>query len=316
LCLIATSLQAAQKPQDPVLWFVTEDGKPTEHFRKLLELSDIYSPSDRLPEIVQKTQNAWIKVIQGKNGKERLDMQDSPDEVKIRDSVESIAREIGLFDARKPSLSHYDYAVCHGAFLDGVQGRVQELVEAWNEGIRFDSLVFLTGERTLRKEQQDSLSKLMGEEPLPSGTPYETEYDMCKLVWEKAKVPEEMRKALIGKVVFVNAKRPDGQERPNTKDTITTWLTEYHPQPGTVIAFSYPMVWTYQQVAGATILGKEYPLDTCAKAVTEEMLLVQKPRIVSLVHDTVAKVLYEAVKTQSFTESQGSKPASGGSHHH
>lgn len=299
LCLLSVSLDATQNCRDPVSWFVTEDGKPTEPLRKLLVLSDLYHPSDRLAEIVQKTQKNWIKVLQGKNGKERVDMLDSQDEVKIRESVEAIAREIGLFDARKPALRHYTYAVCHGAFLDGVKGRVAELVEAWNDGIRFDSLVFLTGERYLRKEEQDALSKLIVTESFASGTPYETEYDMCKLVWERVQVPEEMRNALAGKVVFVNAKRPEGQERPNTKDTITTWLAEYHPQPGTVLAFSYPMIWTYQQVAGAQILGKEYPLDTCAKAATEEMLQAQKPRIVSLVHDTVAKVLYEAQGSQS-----------------
>src|SRR5262245_52811497 len=103
--------------RDPARRFITADDKPTEPLIKLLKLSNLYDPNDRLPEIVQKTQKAWIKVIQGRDGKERTDLQDSPVEIAIRAEVEAIAKEIGLFNAREPALRKYSYGVCHGAFL-------------------------------------------------------------------------------------------------------------------------------------------------------------------------------------------------------
>lgn len=291
--------------RDVASFFVTPDNKPTMRLIALLTLDGLYDEKDTLADIVCKTQKNWIQVQQGANGKERPDLKDDARRIELRHKVEELATELGLFETRAPLLKRYDYGICLGAFLDGVRSRVKELVDQWQSGVRFDSLIFLTGQRYLRKAQgqEDSIEKLTNpaQSPLPfkanwklaEDAKYETEYDLCRIVWEQSEIPEEMQKALAGKVVFVNAPRPHGKERPSTKDTYEKWLNEYQPKPGTVLAISHPMLWSYQQLTGENMLGPDFPLDTCAKAATAQVRLAQKERIVSLVEDTIAKCLYE-----------------------
>lgn len=290
--------------RDPSHLFITKEGNPTPPLIELLKLDGLYEENDTLADIVQKTQEKWVAVFQGRGNKERTDLQDTTEQQEVREKVEAIARSMGLFAQRKPALAHYDYGVCLGSFLDGVRMHLRQLVRAWEDGVRFDSLVFLTGERYLRKNpgQQDDLEKLkdQSQSPLPfkqgwnfpESAKVETEYDMVKIIWDQIQLPKDMAEALEDKVVFVNAPR-GSQERPSTKDTYELWLKEFNPPPGTVLAASYPMLWTYQQLAGENVLGRNYPLDTIAPAVTEKELDRHKHAIVSLVHDTVAKCLYE-----------------------
>ena len=298
------------KQPDPARWFITDDGKPTKRLILLLQLDTLYDPNDHLEEIVAKTQKAWVQTIQGQNNKERTDLQDTAEQEKKRLETEKIVQEIGLFNARTPALKHYQYAACLGGYVDGVRKGLAELIEAWQSGIRFDSLIFFTGERYLRKEpgREDSLERLCNPQSsaltikagwkMPEDAPYETEYDMCKLIWDQTELPEDMRLALGDKVIFVNAARPVGRERPSTKDAYIAWVKEYNPAPGTVLAISHPLLWTYQQIAGENSLGPNYPLDTCAKAVSEQDRQRHQQRIVSLVQDTAGKCLYELLERQ------------------
>jgi hypothetical protein len=301
--------EALLEKQNPAYLFVTPEGALTPQVVELLALDGIYDPQDSLDKVVEKTQERWIAVRQGKNQIERTDLVDSPERVLIREKVVAVATQMGLFKEVSPLLSHYSYGVCLGAFLDGVRLRLAELVTQWKRGIRFDSLVFLTGERYLRKGQgeKDDFEALCNPalSPLPfkpGWTPppadqlvYETEYDMVKLVWDQVQIPEEMLKALKEHVVFVNASKGDA-ERASTADTYKTWLTAFHPQPGTVLAPSHPLLWCHQQLVGAYLLGPQYPLNTIAPAASEKMLRFYQKAIVSLIFDTVAKCLYEIHK--------------------
>lgn len=302
LCIVScTSVQT-----DPRTLFVTDDRQPTPYVIDLLKLDGLYDPNDSLDDIVHKTQKNWIAVIQGKEGKERADLVDSPQRQQIYKQVFALTEQIGLFAERKPIRQNYRYGICLGAFLSGVRSRLADLVDAWQQGVRFESLVFLTGERYLRKGpgQQDDFAALCDPSlsPLPfkkdwqspnlDSIAYETEYDMVRLVWDQVQLPEDMASALEGKVIFVNA--PKGKAaRPSTKDTYTTWLNEYHPEPGSIFVTSYPLIWSYQHLAAVNILGKNYPLDTAAKALSDDDIKQYYKAMVSLVFDTVAKCLYE-----------------------
>lgn len=302
---LTTVRQQLAKRSNPARWFITENGKPTEHLVELLKLDNLYDPNDRLEQIVAKTQKAWVQCVQGQNNKERTDLKDTVQQQEIRQKVEAIVQELGLFDERKPALDHYTYGSCLGAFLDGVRMRLSYLIEEWKKGKRFDELVFFSGERYLRKEpgREDDIEQLKNPKSspltlkagwkMPENAPYETEYDMCKLVWDQTEIPEDMKTALEGRIVFVNAPRPAGKERPSTKDCYLKWMNDNKPQPGTMLAPSHPVIWTYQQLAGENILGDQYPLDTCAHAATPEMRKIYQEKIVSLVQDTAAKCLYE-----------------------
>lgn len=291
--------------RDALRMFVTEQDQLTPEVITLLKLDHLYDPQDDLTVVVEKTQAKWLAVRRGDPQKERSDLVDSPEQVAIRDDVVKVADRMGLFKAQDPLLQKYDYAVCLGAFLNGVRSRLAHIVELWQQGIRFESLVFLAGERTLRKGpgQVDDYAFFLDptKSPLPfkpnwSPPPsdqvvYETEYDMVRLVWDQVQIPVDMELALKGHVIFVNAPRGI-QARPSTKDTYQVWLDQFHPKPGSLVAPSDPLLWTYQQLTGMQVLGPEFNLDTIAHAPSPTLLKRYECSIVALILDTVATCLF------------------------
>ncbi len=286
--------------------FVDEKGNLTENIITLLKLDNIYSEGDNLASVQDKIITHWV-ASGAVQGKEHTDVVDSPEREKIRPEIIKIASSLGLFDEQKPSLQHYDYAICLGSFLDSVRNRLTQLVKLWQLGIRFDSLIFLTGERYLRKGpgQKDDYADFINPaksplpfksnwSPLPS--PYETEYDMCMQIFEQVEIPQDMQKALENKVIFVNA--PKGEKtRPNTKDTYVTWIETYHPVPGTVLASSDPLFFSYQHLGAVLILDETFVIDTVAPRAPYLILKIYEPSLATIVLDVIAKCLIEIHKT-------------------
>jgi len=272
LLLTCTTLAATEVKS----LFLTEENKPTKGLIELLSLDGLYSPDDTLATLQEKTQKSWIQVVQGKEGRERCDLKDSPQEIAKKAEVIKAASLMGIFNASLPSRTHYTYAIVLGGFRDGIIFRLQELVKLWQQGVRYDTLYFLTGERTLRADKDGDLIDC------------KTEYDLCKLIWQKHEVPEAMRQALVDKVFFVNASRGTNA-RPGTKELYETWLKEFRPAPGTIVASSHPLYWTLQQLAAVKVLGPDYSLETIAPKFQETKF---ENNLVSVVHDTVAKCLY------------------------
>lgn len=284
--------------------FVSHDGALRDAVVQMLKLDGLYEEGDTLSDAVSKTQKAWVATMQGRGGKERIDLVDA--QGAGTEEVVAIAKNLGLFDAKVPTLSHYDYALCLGSTLDDVRGRIAELVKTWQAGVHFDALVFLSGERELRQGLEDKKAVCdQAQSPLPfkanwtfpDKAPYATECDMMRIVWEQVQLPDDMERALRDKVFFVNAKAQDGL-RPSTRDTYIEWLNAFHPKPGTVLAMSRPGFWIYQQLVGANALGAQFFLDTVAPAVPQKDLVAYRHALVAIIHDTVAKCLYEIASGQ------------------
>ena len=305
----SSSLLEEQKrleEHSPSSLFVTKEGHLSSHVVRLLTLDGLYDEKDSLTVVVDKTQKLWVTLHQGAGNKERTDVLDTPERAAIREEVDGCVAEMTLYAERRPLLTKYTHAICHGAFVSGVRQNLSLLIVAWKQGVRFGSLVFLSGERLLRKEagREDCIKNLQDGSSypffkkgwtMPADAPYETEFDMVKLVWDQTELPEDMAEALKGKITFVNAPRGENV-RPGTKDTIREWIEKYHPEPGTVLAYSYPLLWSYQQLAGETALkGTGLVLDTAAPAASKKMFEDTKDGRVSLVFDTVGKCLYEKI---------------------
>lgn len=257
--------------------FLTKEDKPTEGLIELLSIDSLYDPQDSLATIQKKTQEAWIAAHYGTKGIERCDLNDSPEQKTKKLKVIEAAKNLGIFQANSPSKKQYNYAMVLGGFREGILYRLKALITLWQQGTRFDALYFLSGERPLRADKD-------GEAP-----DCKTEYDLCKLIWNTYDVPQEMREALEGKVFFVNAPRGN-QERPGTKEIYETWLKTYQPAPGSIVACSHPLYWTYQQLSAQNVVGSNYQLETIAQSYDYTK---NEQNIVSVVHDTVAKCLYE-----------------------
>lgn len=290
--------------RNPTSLFLTNEDKPNEILKELLNIDHLYDENDHIEDIVRKTQKFWLHTVQGAGGKERNDLIDADFMAARKNRVLDLTKNLGLFDQQMPIIDSYDYAICLGTLLEDVRTHLYHLVEAWKRGVYFKSIVFLTGERYLRnKEGQNenirnllnpSLSPLPFKKgwSLPLNASYETEYDMMKLVWDQVQLPEEMEFLLRPHAIFVNAKQKNNL-RPSTRDTFYSWLNEYHPEPGTVLGASYPLLWTYQQLVGFNVLGATYPLDMIGPALREEDIKRHEEYFLSIVYDTLAKCLYE-----------------------
>lgn len=319
--LLAVEEKERFAQRDPIYFFIQWDEENkgpsipitlTDPMIELLKLDGLYDANDSFSQVVRKTQNQWLAVVQGRKmqgsacaatSTEKTDLADSSENLAVRDKVEKVVRSMGLFDQRNPAYVDYDYGAWLGAFLDGVRNNLQSLVKAWEKGSRFKKLVVFTGERYLRKEdgQEDDIRKLCDPKQsplpfkegwqLPKNARYETEYDMMRLVFDQVQLPHDMEEALNGNVEFVNA--PKGQNlRPGTKDCYVEWL-KTNPEPGTLLSASYPLLWVAQEIAGRSVLGERYPLDTIVPALSQEEYEKRKSALVVLVHDTFAKCLYE-----------------------
>ncbi len=281
----------------PLLWgdanishfLITEEDQATPLLKELLSLEGIQEKN--LTDIVAITQAKWIAARQGARGTERRDLFETGVDESKKKKILGIARRIGLFSPVKPTRKHYDYAVCLGAFLGTAKKRLEGLIALWEQGVRFDTLVFLGGERYLRETSGDSLD-IFGKLVIPIGSLYRTEFDMLKLLWKikQKEMPQSMREALEGKVIFVNAPRGKAA-RPSTADTFRNWLEEHRPKPGSVLSMSTIGFVSYQHLVGKNCLGKVFYLDT----VCPEGEQVENPTVVVTL-DTLAKVLYEIEK--------------------
>ena len=153
--------------------------------------------------LVQQTQTHWLR----KPGQERWQM-DALDPEKAQ-FVISWAEEQQLFEEWRPSSLAYEKALILGATTGRMQGRLDYLIILWNEGVRFQEIVWLTGERPL-DNKVDSFAEEWGNESVAA-----------RALWDKADLPEGMR---CLPVLFVAVPmKPEG--RPNTLDTIEAWLS-------------------------------------------------------------------------------------------
>lgn len=278
---------------------IDENLNATDALKEILLLTGIQS--DSLDACVKDTQERWIAVMQGKNGKERRDLIEPQEYNEIKPRILEIIENIGLLNNQPPLSKHYDYAICLGAFLETARSRLGSLIEDWKNGVRFDYLVFLGSNRPLRKGPGDNESFTHLCDPSHSTIPfranwqppkedeivYNTEHDMHLLIWDQADVPEDMRQHLEGRVLFVDTPSPAEGLRASTHDTYMYWKEHYNPKPGSVLAASSPGIWCYQHLVGINVLGPEFSLETTAPQ------LVNKEHLqVIVILDTLAKCLY------------------------
>ena len=246
-------------------------GLSQEPFNKLCKLVDLnYDGS--LQDLVKKTQAGWLR----KPGTERWHIEDDSSDVKQR--VLPVFTELGLRDTIMPKQHYYDYSVIFGARLDGVSGRIDFLIDLWNQGIRFNQIVFLSGYRELHESELKTLKEKYGR------TDIKTEPEMMEFLYHT------IDHADLRRVPFVLVKAPartlsNGSiARATTACTVNSWM-ELNPQPGTCMLISSQPHCVYQQVVAKTLLPKVFDLETVGKATQDTRIGVYL--------DTLARTFYQ-----------------------
>ncbi len=220
-------------------------------------------------DIVAATQKQWLR----KGNLERWEMSElSPMQ---KNFVLKWANEQGLLDAWTPLNKAYDTAVLLGGATFRMEKRLSYLIELWNQGIHFDRIVWLTGDRPLDPKVESLASCCT------------TESEAARLLWEKANLPEQMRHVPI---TFVSAPmKTEGliTKRPGTRDIIKAWV-DTAPESCSALFVSNQPFCGYQFAVIKSTLPKSIQFDLVGPSIDSKSL--QAPAAVIL--DTVARWIY------------------------
>jgi len=258
--------------------------------KSLFTLLEMFSANHNgsLEDIVAVTQKKWLR----KAGSERWEMPIRFEEK--RNIVIPLLKDLQLVAKKVSQKKRYEYAIVLGALLPRVRSRLAYLVRCWKKGVRFKSIIVLAGERPLHKtcESNEGLfDSQNGILPFKENWTYvgalpKTEYEMAKVVFDQAKLPDSWEKEVD--IVFVNApmkRRKDGVLlRPNTNDTVKKWM-DAKPKPGSCLVISNQPYIKYQDLVLKTLLPKTFHIETVGGKAYENLPLV-------IYLDSIARWLY------------------------
>lgn len=225
-------------------------------------------PSDA--DIVVETQKRWLR----KPSQERWEM----DELSLsqRLFVLDWAKEQGIFVPWKPNCKEYDKALILGATTSRMQMRLDYLKQLWDEGIRFNEILWLTGDRPLDKKV-DGLTDRCN-----------SESEAAHILWEETVLPKEMRALPVVFVAVPMKIEGSSRKRPNTEDTIVAWLN-LSPEPCKALFVSDQPFCGYQFAIVKATLPKTFQFDLVGQGVDS----TSHPAAAAITLDSIARWIYE-----------------------
>ena len=226
--------------------------------------------------IIEATQKNWLR----KPNQERWEMTELSENQKA--FVLNWATKQGLFSAWTPLYKKYDKALLLGATTSIMEKRLNYLKKLWEEGTRFDEIVWLTGQRPLDKKIDHLIDRCSNES------------EAAHIIWKEANIPEEMRNLPL---VFVETPMKVEQEklkRPNTQDTIIDWLTKT-PEPCTTLFVSDQPFCGYQFAVIKATLPDRFSFDVVGEGVDPK----SHPSAAAITLDSIARWIYQENLTEN-----------------
>jgi hypothetical protein len=226
-------------------------------------------------DLLEQTQQHWYQAKD--QGKERWQISEIRDE--HRALAIQWAQENAMFGSWEPVKEHYDSALILGSSTPVMRERLKHLVSLWNKGVRFDEVVWLTGERPLDAKIDHLCDRCSNES------------EGARVLWEEACIPEEMRQLAVHFVSVPMKLIHSEAKRPNTKDTIVMWM-ETAPEAKSALFVSNQPFCGYQHAVIEGSLDKSIDFDVVGQGVNPE-LIKNHPLAGALILDTAAKWLYQ-----------------------
>jgi hypothetical protein len=237
-----------------------------EHWQKEFE-----SPLEALRYLVETTQKNWLR----KEGSERWEQKDSEARIVDRERFLTLFDQLGMLAEKKPSGKNYDYVLLLGGLQSRVEKRLDYLTSLLQEGVRFNQLVLLGGQRSLMQDKESIANAIEGA----------TELDMMEMLVKKRLRNWPIDRSEIG-IVPINAPLYAGK-RPTTADAVRAWL-DTKPRPANLLAISdQPHIGYQNAVLKAALLPLHFTLETVGCAASPEVKL-------SVVLDALARRIYVA----------------------
>ena len=207
-------------------------------------------------------------------GQERWQLPDIDINPQTQAEVITQLKSIGIIDELKPSRQQFDYALLLGATVPRMQKRLEHLARLWQSGVRYKQLVFLTGQRPLTPDVDrvgELIANTSGHLATKESRPA-TESEAAVMLFQSTALMPEMRAV---PVVFVDSPRhwnQTGWQRPNTRDTLKTWLNR-NPEAGSVLVMSEQPNARYQQEVVRQELPDMFSVEVAALAAAEDSRL-------------------------------------------
>ncbi|WP_062267391.1 hypothetical protein [Endozoicomonas arenosclerae] len=178
-----------------------------------------------------------------KPGQERWEMQDLALTDDKHQVVMNSLRELNLVDELLPSSDHFEYTLLLGATVPRMERRLKHLARLWGEGVRFNKIVFLVGQRPLNDgiDKIDtliasSIGKQAKGERAEAARPI-TETEGARQLFEAMDLPEAMKALPIEFIDSPRVWKNQHWQRANTRDTLIHWM-EATPKPGRTLVIS------------------------------------------------------------------------------
>ncbi len=251
-------------------WLFHSNNSPTKGFSALLEAIKV--PGDTLADIDAALQARFFPKTAAGTNVERWQLP--PVDVggcSLEDFRHHLAN-IEYWKATKPPMQRYIYGAVPGAAAVRVVARMNDLITAWDQGVRWEETVLFGGERPL-DEKIDGLAKLQEAAPIAAFNESQysrlgdelpkTEYGLMRLCWdvfcEVGRVPPDLS---LTQTTFVNApmkpgKTPDApKQRPQTEDPLIEWLANDDPEPGSMLVSCGTPYATSMSIAFESVLGR------------------------------------------------------------
>lgn len=139
--------------------------------------------------------------------------------------------KLNLVSAIAPERKHYAYLIFNGQSIPMMRNQIKYILEQEKNGLTFDSIYFLCGDRPLIRE-------IDGEDPLFSSVQTESEAAQKLMM-------EYFSDSLHTWKIIAAPMNADGH-RPNTRDTVQTWLAVEAIVPGSILMVSNNPFISYQ----------------------------------------------------------------------
>ncbi len=217
-------------------------------------------------DLVVETQKNWLR----KAGQERWEMTELSSEQKT--FVLDWTSNQGLFSSWEPTEKSYDKALILGASTSHMQTRLEFLKNLWDQGIRFDEIVWLTGDRPLDERIDGLTDRCLNES------------EASHIIWEEASLPEEMRTLPVS---FIAVPMKEEGKRPNTADTIVAWL-EKSPKPCKALFVSDQPFCGYQFSIIKGVLPEDFLFDVVGHGADP----TSHPAAAAITLDSIARWIY------------------------
>jgi hypothetical protein len=281
---VFSNIDQGKKRADLPEKLLEEDLKITLPLKRILYSMGISCESD-LKNVVMITQQKWLR----KNDRAQLDEIDK----KKEDYIYQL-KDLGCVDKIFPSKKNYDYCLLLGGDYQTFISRLEYLIDRWEKGVRFNTLIFVGEYRLIDFEREKKLllnnSNKQIKEKAHQKLP-QTEIDMMKFVYENRDIPLQMREL---KTLFISSPisgapaivKNNVIQSSNIYDAILTWFNTQRPSPGSCLVVSSQPYVGYQESIVRSVLRNYFEVE----AIGDGALSDTK---VSVYLDNLARWLYQ-----------------------